>query len=150
MTMARKLMIICILMLVAMKGWAQEELRINDLFDGSYKRNKNAIEVVIKGDQLKRYRLKVFRSLTIKNSPKDFERMERLVVADEKNAVSKETGRIGEKLYYGFYCFPAHMGNLRYVFYRNSSLREVESNEVTLVYIEGNVTMEELKKMFKK
>ena len=81
---------------------------------------------------------------------KDFERMERLVVADEKNAVSKETGRIGEKLYYGFYCFPAHMGNLRYVFYRNSSLREVESNEVTLVYIEGNVTMEELKKMFKK
>lgn len=150
MTMARKLMIICILMLVAMKGWAQEGLRINDLFDGAYKCNKNAIEVVIKGDQLKRYRLKVFRSLTIKNSPKDFERMERLVVADEKNAVSKETGRIGEKLYYGFYCFPAHKGNLRYVFYRNSSLREVESNEVTLVYIEGNVTMEELKKMFKK
>lgn len=150
MTMARKLMIICILMLVAMKGWAQEGLRINDLVDGSYKRNKNAIEVVIKGDQLKRYHLKVFRSLTIKNSPKDFERMERLVVADEKNAVSKETGRIGEKLYYGFYCFPAHKGNLRYVFYRNSSLREVESNEVTLVYIEGNVTMEELKKMFKK
>lgn len=150
MTMARKLMIICILMLVAMKGWAQEGLRINDLFDGSYKRNNNAIEVVIKGDQLKRYSLKVFRSLTIKNSPKDFERMERLVVADEKNAVSKETGRIGENLYYGFYCFPAHKGNLRYVFYRNSSLREVESNEVTLVYIEGNVTMEELKKMFKK
>jgi hypothetical protein len=72
------------------------------------------------------------------------------VITTEKNAVSKETGRIGENLYYGFYCFPAHKGNLRYVFYRNSSLREVESNEVTLVYIEGNVTMEELKKMFKK
>ena len=129
-------------MFATIEGWAQEGLRIGELFDGSYKRKSNAIEVVIKGEKLKRYRLNVFRSLTIKNDPKDFERIEKLMEADEKNAVSKETGRI--------YCFPAYKGQLRYVFYRNSSLREVESNEVTLVYIEGNVTMDELKKMFKK
>ena len=137
-------------MFATIEGWSQEGLRIGELFDGSYKRKSNAIEVVIKGEKLKRYHLKVFRSLTVKNAPKDFERIEALVEADEKNAVSKETGRIGERLYYGFYCFPAYKGQLRYVFYRNSSLREIESNEVTLVYIEGNVTMEELKKMFKK
>lgn len=137
-------------MFATIEGWAQEGLRIGELFDGSYKRKSNAIEVVIKGEKLKRYRLNVFRSLTIKNDPKDFERIEKLMEADEKNAVSKETGRIGERLYYGFYCFPAYKGQLRYVFYRNSSLREVESNEVTLVYIEGNVTMDKLKEMFKK
>ena len=137
-------------MFATIEGWAQEGLRIGELFDGSYKRKSNAIEVVIKGEKLKRYRLKAFRSLTVKNTPKDFERIEKLVEADEKDAVSKETGRIGERLYYGFYCFPAYKGQLRYVFYRNSSLREVESNEVTLVYIEGNVSMDELKKMFKK
>lgn len=137
-------------MFATIEGWSQEGLRIGELFNGSYKRKNNAIEVAIKGEKLKRYRLNVFRSLTIKNDPKDFERIEKLVEADEKNAVSKETGRIGERLYYGFYCFSPHKGKLRYVFYRNSSLREVESNEMTLVYIEGNVTMDELKKMFKK
>lgn len=134
----------------AVEACSQENLKIAELFNGSYKRKSNAIEVVIKGEQLKQYRLKVFQSLTVKNDPKDFERIEKLVEADEKDAVSKETGRIGERLYYGFYCFSPQKGLLRYVFYRNSSLREVESNEVTLVYIEGNVTMDELKKMFKK
>ncbi|MBR5204409.1 MAG: hypothetical protein IKW32_04225 [Bacteroidaceae bacterium] len=125
-------------------------MRIGELFDGSYKRKNNAIEVTVKGETLKRYRLKLFRSLTVKNDPMDFERIEKLVEADGKDAVSKETGRIGERLYYAFYCFPPHNDRLRYVFYRNSSLREVEENELTLVYIEGNVTMDELKEMFKK
>ena len=140
---------VCILFATA-EACSQEGLRIGELFDGSYKRKNNAIEVTVKGEPLKRYRLKLFRSLTVKNDPKDFERIERLVEADGKDAVSKETGRIGERLYYAFYCFPPHKGQLRYVFYRNSSLREVESNELTLVYIEGNVTMDKLKEMFKK
>ena len=138
------------LLFATAEAWSQEGLRIGELFDGVYKRKNNAIEVTVKGETLKRYRLKLFRSLTVKNDPKDFERIEKLVEADGKDAVSKETGRIGERLYYAFYCFPPHNGRLRYVFYRNSSLREVEENELTLVYIEGNVTMDELKEMFKK
>ena len=138
------------LLFATAEAWSQEGLRIGELFDGVYKRKNNAIEVTVKGETLKRYRLKLFRSLTVKNDPKDFERIEKLVEADGKDAVSKETGRIGERLYYAFYCFPPHNDRLRYVFYRNSSLREVEENELTLVYIEGNVTMDELKEMFKK
>ena len=139
-----------VLLFATAEAWSQEGLRSGELIDGSYKRKNNAIEVTVKGETLKRYRLKLFRSLTVKNDPKDFERIEKLVEADGKDAVSKETGRIGERLYYAFYCFPPHNGRLRYVFYRNSSLREVEANELTLVYIEGNVTMDELKEMFKK
>ena len=148
--MIRKLLMIGVLLFATAEAWSQEGLRIGELFDGSYKRKNNAIEVTVKGETLKRYRLKLFRSLTVKNDPKDFERIEKLVEADGKDAVSKETGRIGERLYYAFYCFSPHKGQLRYVFYRNSSLREVEANELTLVYIEGNVTMDELKNMFKK
>ena len=148
--MIRKLLLIVMLLFATAEAWSQEGLRIGELFDGVYKRKNNAIEVTVKGETLKRYRLKLFRSLTVKNDPKDFERIEKLVEADGKDAVSKETGRIGERLYYAFYCFPPHNGRLRYVFYRNSSLREVEENELTLVYIEGNVTMDELKEMFKK
>ena len=147
----KRIFIIIILMFGwLMEGWSQEGLHIDELFNGQYKRKDNAIEVVVKGYRLERYRLKVFQSLTVKNDPKDFERIENLVLQDEKNAVSKETGHIGERLYYAFYCLPSDKEHYRYIFYRNSSLRKVEDNELTLIYMEGNVTMDELKMMFKK
>ena len=147
----RKIFLIVVLMLGwVMEAKSQEGLQIAELFNGQYKRKDNAIEVVVKGNQLERYKLEVFRSLTIKNDPKDFERIEKLVEQDEKHAISKETGHIGERLYYAFYCFSPQKGRFRYIFYRNSSLRKTESNELTLIYMEGNVTMDELKVMFKK
>ena len=147
----KKVFTIIILMLAfVVEAQSQTSLQIAVLFNGSYKRKDNAIEVVVKGKQLERYKLEVFRSLTIKNDPKDFERIEKLVEQDEKHAISKETGHIGERLYYAFYCFSPQKGRFRYIFYRNSSLRKTESNELTLIYMEGNVTMDELKVMFKK
>ena len=148
--MKRVFTIIILMLVLVVEGQSQTGLQIAELFNGSYKRKDNAIEVVVKGNQLERYRLKVFRSLTVKNDPKDFERIERLVEQDGKKAISKETGRIGERLYYAFYCFPSKKEHYRYVFFRNSSLRKTESNELTLIYMEGNVTMDELKVMFKK
>ena len=147
----RKIFLIVVLMLGwVMEAKSQEGLQIAELFNGQYKRKDNAIEVVVKGNQLERYKLEVFRSLTITNDPKDFERIEKLVEQDEKHVISKETGHIGERLYYAFYCFPPEKERFRYIFYRNSSLRKTESNELTLIYMEGNVTMDELKDMFKK
>ena len=148
--MKRIYAIIVLMLALVMEGQSQTGLQIAELFNGQYKRKDNAIEVVVKGNQLERYKLKVFRSLTVKNDPKDFERIEKLVEQDEKNAISKETGRIGERLYYAFYCFPSEKEHYRYIFYRNSSLRKTESKELTLIYMEGNVTMDELKIMFKK
>ena len=147
----RKILIIVILMFAwVVEAWSQEGLYIAELFNGQYKRKDNAIEVIVKGNQLERYRLKVFRSLTVKNDPKDFERIEKLVLQDEKNALNKETGHIGQRLYYAFYCLPSKKNHYCYIFYRNSSLRKVEDNELTLIYMEGNVTLDELKAMFKK
>ena len=148
--MKRIFTIIVLMLVFVVEGLSQTDLQIAGLFNGQYKRKDNAIEVVVKGNQLKRYKLEVFRSLTVKNDPKDFERIEKLVEQDEKNAISKETGRIGERLYYAFYCFPSEKNHYRYLFYRNSSLRKTEPDELTLIYMEGNVTMDELKKMFKK
>ena len=147
----RKILIIVILMFAwVVEAWSQEGLYIAELFNGQYKRKDNAIEVIVKGNQLERYRLKVFRSLMVKNDPKDFERIEKLVLQDEKNAINKETGHIGQRLYYAFYCLPSKKNHYCYIFYRNSSLRKVEDNELTLIYMEGNVTLDELKAMFKK
>ena len=106
--------IITLMLAFVVEAQSQTSLQIAELFNGSYKRKDNAIEVVVKGNQLKRYKLEVFRSLTIKNDPKDFERIEKLVEQDEKHAISKETGHIGERLYYAFYCFSPQKGRFRY------------------------------------
>ena len=111
--MKRIYAIIVLMLALVMEGQSQTGLQIAELFNGQYKRKDNAIEVVVKGNQLERYKLKVFRSLTVKNDPKDFERIEKLVEQDEKNAISKETGRIGERLYYAFYCFPSEKEHYR-------------------------------------
>ena len=74
--MKRVFTIIILMLALVVEGQSQTGLQIAELFNGSYKRKDNAIEVVVKGNQLERYRLKVFRSLTVKNDPKDFERIE--------------------------------------------------------------------------
>ena len=69
----KKVFTIIILMLAfVVEAQSQTSLQIAELFNGSYKRKDNAIEVVVKGNQLERYKLEVFRSLTIKNDPNDF------------------------------------------------------------------------------
>ena len=146
-----KRLLLSIFLLIAMFQYtvAQSGLQIDRLFDGHYKKQKNAIEVLVKGKKLEPYKLSLFRSLTVKGTEKDFEELEKLVLKDAASAIDKEVGMIGGKLYYGFYRFPNKKTNYRYLFYRNASLQNPISNEVTLVYMEGVSTLDELKKLFK-
>ena len=107
--------------------------------------------MLIKGKELKKYHLTLFRSLTVTDAPAVSEEIEELVSRDALAAVDKEEGRVGKKLYYGFYCFPPRDDNYRYLFYRNTLVApgSKKKAEVTVVYMEGEVTLEELKQMFK-
>ena len=127
---------------------AQKNMEIAPLFEGT-KRAKYAFSaVVIEGKSLKKYNLKLFKSVTTTKT-QWFDELENLVENDSKEAIDKECGYINGKLYYGFYQFKPLDGKYRYIFYRNSSLRDDESDEVTIVYMEGYPTLEELKKMFR-
>lgn len=127
---------------------AQKNMEIAPLFEGT-KRAKYAFSaVVIEGKSLKKYNLKLFKSVTTTNT-QWFDELENLVENDSKKAIDKECGYINGKLYYGFYQFKPLDGKYRYIFYRNSSLRDNEPDEVTIVYMEGYPTLEELKKMFR-
>lgn len=94
-----------ILSLLTLPLMAQKGLQVNTLFDGRFKKDHRAVEVLIKGKELKKYHLSLFRSLTVTNAPAVFREMETLVCQDAKSAVDKEVGTIGNRLYYGFYCF---------------------------------------------
>ena len=113
-----------ILSLLALPLMAQKGLQVNTLFDGRFKKDHRAVEVLIKGKELKKYHLSLFRSLTVTNAPAVFREMETLVCQDAKSAVDKEVGTIGNRLYYGFYCFSEEEGTFRYLFYRKARKRK--------------------------
>lgn len=138
-------------LLAVLPVFAQKGMHVEDLFGGRFKHDRQAVEVLIKGRELKKYHLTLFRSLTITDEPEVSEEIEVLVSLDAKTAVDKEVGKVGKKLYYGFYCFPGQDDNYRYLFYRNAAVARGSSKktEVTVVYMEGKVTLEELKRMFK-
>lgn len=81
-----------ILSLLALPLMAQKGLQVNTLFDGRFKKDHRAVEVLIKGKELKKYHLSLFRSLTVTNAPAVFREMETLVCQDAKSAVDKEVG----------------------------------------------------------
>ncbi len=139
------------LILCISDGFAQEGMHINQLFDGRYKKEKNATEVLVKGRKLESYQLTLFRSLTVKDNPEAFRLIRTLVDQDAQQAIDKESGRINGKLYYGFYQFKPHNNQFRYLFFRDNSCRDDtdNNNEMTIVYMEGNTTIEELKNLFK-
>lgn len=75
----RWITIIGVLLFTSLPLSAQEGLQINSLFDGRFKKDSRAVEVLIKGKELKKYHLTLFRSLTVNSAPEVFDKMEALV-----------------------------------------------------------------------
>lgn len=127
---------------------AQDGLQIASLFGGHYKGHADANEVHYEGKQLRSYKLTLFRSLTLTPGPQEAAAIEKKVRADCARAVEKEVGLRGGRLYYGFYRLPATGKVHRYVFYRNNALRNHSNGKLTLIYMEGSASIEDLKRNF--
>ena len=108
------------------------------------------IKVEVKGKKLKAYKLSKYLSVTYDASPAITECFEKAVRKDCKNAYDKEIGYLANHIAYAFLCLkPSESGEQQYVFYRNSSLTNKAKKEVTYVYMVGNVSMDELKRIFR-
>lgn len=129
---------------------AQRGLQIASLFDGCYHGRTDATEVVLKGRKLRPYHLTLFRSLTLKPSATEAADIERRVKQDVRNAKDKEVGMKGGRLYYGFYQLSGTSDTHRYLFYRNNALLQSSDASLTLIYMEGSATLDELRKHFGK
>ena len=144
----RRLLFIFMMAIMATAGLAQKGMSISPLFGGKESAKYGFSAVIIEGKSLKKYNLTQFKSVTTTKAQL-FDELEGMVENDSKNAIDKECGYINGKLYYGFYQFKPENGKYRYIFYRNSSLRDDEPDEVTIVYMEGYPTLEELKRIFR-
>lgn len=131
---------------------AQKGLAVDDLFGGRYRNRVDVVETLLRGKSLKGYGLTLFRSLAMPAAGRDALLVERKVCADVADAVEKEAGYKKGRLYYGFFRLkPRGKGApQRFIFYRNNELRDDRKPELTLIYMEGTASMEELRRTFTK
>ena len=128
---------------------AQEGLHINALFGDRYKNRADATEVLLKGRQIRDYGLTLFRSISLPGNTVEARQIETLVGKDAAGATDKEAGMKGGRLYYGFYRLKPKEGKLnRYIFYRNNALKDKAKPTLTLIYMEGTASIEQLRQRF--
>lgn len=144
----KRFLLILITIAASIPAVAQKGMAVDKLFGGDYRGRENVTEVVVKGIRLKSYKLSLFLSITAADDRQLAIEMERLVRTDGAKASDKEEGLIGGRLYYAFYSFPDGEGGYRHIFFRNNLLKKGAKPETTVVYMEGEATLGELKKMF--
>ena len=147
-----RLVTLCVMLLASAIGAnAQANLSIGVFFNDDYAFADDSKMVWVEGKELEAYNLTLYRSITTENKQAIGD-MEKAVTTDSRKAADKEMGKIGQRLYYAFLSFPPdnkHSNVRRYVFYRNAALRKGSKKDATLVYMEGRVSMEEIKKLFR-
>lgn len=129
---------------------AQDGLGVKALFEKKYQAKDNVTVVFVKGQEIKRYGLTMFRSIVMAEGSALSHHVEAIVKKDASKATSKEVAVKNGRLYYGFYSFHPVKSNInRYLLYRNNALGGTGKSNITLIYMEGKASMEQLRKNFK-
>ena len=148
--MKRITIIILTCLLTTMAAMAQTGLNINRLFDGRYKKAAGATEIIVTGSQAYEIGLTIYHSVSVTDKTQA-EIIENLVVKDGVQAIEKEVEYRNGQLYYGFYTMKKSKRDNRYIFYLNQNLaRKSPKNIVTLIYMEGIASQDEIKKLIRK
>ena len=151
------IMIVCLLFATA--ATAQEGLNINRLFNKDLKTDEwvtqelnGKTEIIVTGKKAKEMGLSIYHSLSLSNSTKtERDNIVNLLAKDAAQALDKDVEYRNGQLYYGFYTLRPNKKNKRYIFYLNQNLaRKSPKNVVTIIYMEGKKSPEEVKKLIRK
>ena len=148
-----------LLLLLPLSLAAQYNLAISKVLDGRYKKNRHTTNVEISRERLLSYQLDYYHSLTVTDDDEIMDAISAAVMADEPLAIEKDFSTIGTKLYYGFFQMKDDMPSTsshkptvhRYIFFRDMRQSpDHPASMVTLIYMEGDATLDFLKQKFSK
>ena len=145
--MKRLLLILTALMLSLWTASAQGRLQVGAVFDGKVVPEKQMKETFIQGSQLQPYHLKQYRSVSLTGDDAVLAEVSRLVLADAGTATDQEVHYQGGNLIYAILTFQGDTGDNRYVCYQ--CVTKAGRHSITLVYMTGPATLDDLKKLFK-
>ena len=145
--MKRILLIITALVLSVWAASAQGRLQVGAVFDGKVVPARQMKETFIQGSQLRPYNLKHYRSVSLTGDDAVLAEVSRLVLADAATATDQEVHYQGGNLIYAILTFQDGESDNRYVCYQ--CVTKAGRHSITLVYMTGPATLDDLKKLFK-
>lgn len=153
--MIRNMILALLLILSSASLPAQERVSLESLFTQNLGilKGENVTQVHLSGSKIASYKLTLFKSLTLKPTKETYQFIESLVEAEieAEKATCHEMSRKNDQLYHGLYQLPSkEKGIHRYIFYRNNALTEKSDSLLTLIYMEGSATIQQLQKTFRK
>lgn len=152
----KRMLLVAIGLFAALTVLAQSGFQVNPVFDGKLVPKSRIEETYIEGSQLSPYKLRVFRSVKFTVTESEFSEIQARLLEDARGAADRQTDYAGGKLCYAVLRFPVKVRSTR----NDTSLvdgskylclqaaRKGDGYQVTLVYMSGDATLEDLKAIF--
>lgn len=125
-----------------------ENLNVSPFFKEDFAKNPAVTMVSFSGKQTDWKGLAVYKSVSVTGDNEKADAIARGVKKDGAKADFKETSYRDGKLYFGFYGLGGEGRHRKYLFYLD--MRQKGNDKTTLVYIEGDWSADEVKKMITK
>lgn len=146
--MEKKLILFTLLLLLPLAAMSQDRLRSSAVFEGKVVPKDRMVETIVKGDYLKDYGLSLFRSVRMDVDDEDLGSISALILEDASDAASKETEIDHNRLSYALIAFEPDSGGRYFLCFQSKPSSEKGTTSVIVVYMEGDTTLTNLKKMF--
>ena len=147
--MMKRLLAILAAILLCAAASAQEGLFVEDLFEGKVISQKIMRRTFITGAQLRPYKLDTYKSLSFTVDEGAMHEVEVRVIRDAYDATDKQMDYDGSHLIYALVCLPPlSNGRNRFLCYQAKEIKGLW--DVTVVYLRGTATVEDLNSMFNK
>lgn len=143
----KRILILTALLLAAWTASAQDGLQVGPIFDGKIVTPKAMKETFIKSSQLDPFNLERYHSVSFTGDERVFDEVSRRVLADAETATDQEIHMNEGKLVYAILTFEGANRDNRFVCYQCVS--KDGSYAITLVYMHGPATLDDLKRLFK-
>ena len=137
------------LLLFSGAAFAQKGLNCYPVFRGKVIPEKQMVMTEVRGDGMATYKLNYYRSVRFHVDSLTARKVAALVEADALTADSAETEKTGELLTYGLIQLKPFGVIRRYLCYQ-ARKTEFQGWMVTIIYLEGSATLQDLRSMFEK
>ncbi len=137
------------LLLFSGAAFAQKGLNCYPVFRGKVIPERQMVMTEVRGDGMATYKLDYYRSVRFHVDSLTARKVAAMVEADAEAADSAETEKTGELLTYGLIQLKPFGIMRRYLCYQ---ARETEFKGwmITIIYLEGSATLQDLRSMFEK
>ncbi len=145
-----RLMTLAVVLVFSLAGSLahSEKLNVAQFFKEDFAKNQAVTMISFSGAQTDWKGLAQYKSVSVSGDSEKADAIARGVRKDGAKAEFKETSFKDGKLYFGFYGIGGEGKNRKYLFYLD--MRPKGKDKTTLIYIEGNWSPDEVKKMITK